>query len=60
MNACPVKHLDISFNRFPQSIMMTFGDVISENHTLWGLHIQGNEAFVDTLGFVHAESKVQS
>lgn len=46
-------HLDISFNGFSAEDMMVISDGLRENHTLIGCHIEGNNAKMDSLGFVH-------
>ena len=42
----------MSYNNFRVEDMVVIGDGLRENHTLLGLHIDGNKAKVDTLGFV--------
>lgn len=29
-----------------------FGEIIKDNHTLWGLHMMGNDCLVDSMGFI--------
>jgi len=45
-------HLDISFNSFSAEDMMALSDGLRENHTLLGIHVEGNNAKIDTLGFI--------
>jgi len=45
-------HVDISFNGFSTEDMMAIGDGLRENHSLLGFHIEGNNAKMDTLGFI--------
>ena len=45
-------HVDISFNGFCGEDMIAIGDGLRENHSLLGLHIKGNGAKLDGLGFV--------
>ena len=45
-------HADISFNGFSAEDMMAIGDGLRENHTLLGLHVEGNYAKMDSLGFI--------
>ena len=32
-----------------------FSDFIEDNHTLYGLHLQGNQCYVDSFGFVKTD-----
>ena len=34
-----------------------FADIINENHTLWGLHMTGNDCVLNSMGFVKAGQK---
>ena len=45
-------HFDISYNQFSIEDMQVVGDGLRENHTLLGFHTEGNNAAVDSLGFV--------
>lgn len=47
-----LRHLDISYNSMDMLECEKFGEAIRENHTLWGLHMMGNECVVDSMGFV--------
>jgi NLR family CARD domain-containing protein 3 len=33
------------------------GETIYENHTLWGLHMMGNDCVLDSLGFIRTDYK---
>ena len=46
-------HVDISFNGFSAEDMIAIGDGLRENHSLFGCHIEGNNARMDALGFVY-------
>jgi len=50
-------HLDLSYNHFGQNDIKAIGDGLKENHTLLGIHMQGNRANVDLLGFVEPSQK---
>jgi len=50
-------HLDLSYNHFGQNDIKAIGDGLKENHTLLGIHMQGNRAKVDLLGFVEPSQK---
>jgi hypothetical protein len=45
-------HLDISYNKIQKTDCLILGELILQNHTLLGLHIIGNDAEVDSLGFI--------
>ena len=45
-------HLDISHNSFKPEDMEVMGDGLKENHTLIGMHVTGNFATLDHLGFI--------
>jgi len=45
-------HLDLSYNSIGAPDCGILGDGLKRNHTLFGLHLTGNEATVDELGFV--------
>jgi len=45
-------HLDISYNGLCADDMQTLADGIKGNFTLFGLHVTGNEATVDDVGFI--------
>lgn len=35
--------------------MNVFGDGIKDNHTLYGIHVQGNECSIDSVGFIRVD-----
>lgn len=45
-------HLDISFNRLCAEDCTALSASLRTNHTLWGLHVDGNAAIVDADGFL--------
>jgi Ca2+-binding EF-hand superfamily protein len=45
-------HLDISYNQLKMEACECLAESIKGNHTLFGLHIAGNEASVDSNGFI--------
>ncbi|MDR3547220.1 MAG: hypothetical protein P4M11_02900 [Candidatus Pacebacteria bacterium] len=47
-------HLDLSNNRLDADACEIISKGLKDNHTLWGVHIIGNEAKVDAKGFMHA------
>jgi hypothetical protein len=47
-----LKHLDISYNSMDKDECAIFGKTIIDNHTLWGLHMLGNECVVDSMNFI--------
>lgn len=46
-------HLDLSFNKIGVTDTTIMAEKIRENHTIYGLHFQGNCGRVDSLGFLH-------
>jgi len=40
-----------------ESVLEVFAEEIRDNHTLWGLHIQGNEGKLDSLGFINPDKE---
>lgn len=49
-----LRHLDLSYNSMDKNECEVFGEKIKNNHTLWGLHMLGNDCLVDSMGFVRA------
>eukprot|EP00347_Sterkiella_histriomuscorum_P020671 403336916 len=49
-----IQHLDLSFNKLLQPDVDVFLEKIKNNHTIYGLHFQGNEGRTDSLGFIRA------
>lgn len=45
-------HLDLSFNNFKRNDIVHLNEGLRRNHSIMGLHFNGNEAVVDELGFV--------
>jgi hypothetical protein len=45
-------HFDMSYNNFKVGDIRHLGEALKQNHTLLGLHLMGNEARIDELGFV--------
>ena len=45
-------HLDLSNNNLSVLICAKFGEMIENNHTLYGLHMYGNSWYVDGFGFI--------
>lgn len=48
-------HVDISHNKFVKSDIEIISKGMKKNHTIMGIHLDGNECNVDSLGFVHAD-----
>jgi len=47
-------HLDLSYNGISSGDCSILGDGLKKNRTLFGLHLNGNDACVDELGFIIA------
>jgi hypothetical protein len=52
-----LRHLDISYNSMDKNECDKFGETIHDNHTLWGLHMMGNDCLVDSMGFIRTGLK---
>ena len=52
-----LRHVDISYNSMNELDCEKFGETIKENHTLWGLHMMGNDCIVDSMGYVRTKIK---
>ncbi|CAI2373014.1 unnamed protein product [Moneuplotes crassus] len=50
-----LRHLDISYTNLDQQQCKIFGEGIKENHTLFGLHMQGNQCYIDSHGFLRQD-----
>jgi hypothetical protein len=46
-------HLDISFNRIGPAECSVLAKTLATNHTLIGLHVEGNACVIDAEGFLH-------
>lgn len=46
-------HLDISYNNFKAEDAHILAEGLKSNHKIFGIHMDGNEATVDPLGFVY-------
>ena len=53
-------HLDLSFNNLKTPDIKVIGEGLKLNHTLLGIHLMGNEAKIDELGFVTPEKTLDS
>ena len=53
-------HLDLSFNKIKYADTQVLADKIKKNHTIYGLHYQGNEGRVDSLGFIRPRISKQN
>ena len=47
-------HLDISFDAFDSKEIEVISTGLNENHTLLGIHAEGNDCTVTSLGFLEA------
>ena len=50
-------HLDISYNNINYIDSKSISENIKENHTILGIHVDGNNMWVDELGFVYPIEK---
>lgn len=47
-------HLDISYNNINYIDCLHLEETVKQNHTLLGIHVDGNDMTIDSLGFIHA------
>lgn len=52
-----LRHVDISYNSMDKAECDKFGEIIIDNHTLWGLHMMGNECLLDSMGYIRTNYK---
>ena len=52
-------HLDISYNNINVVDSMAISENIKDNHTILGIHVDGNDMWVDELGFVFPIEKAK-
>jgi hypothetical protein len=57
-NGC-LTHVDLSYNSMDANECQIFGEAIKENHTVWGLHMMGNDCVVDSYGFIRPKVKTK-
>ena len=50
-------HLDISYNNLNVTDAKAISENIKDNHTILGIHVDGNDMWVDELGFVYPVEK---
>ncbi|CDW87404.1 UNKNOWN [Stylonychia lemnae] len=50
-------HVDLSFNSFKREDIKIIGEGLKNNHTILGIHMLGNDAEVNQLGFVDGFKK---
>ena len=48
-------HLDLSFNNFNKEATGIISEGLSSNHSLYGLHYQGNYGWINSKGFLICE-----
>ncbi|OMJ69451.1 hypothetical protein SteCoe_32825 [Stentor coeruleus] len=46
-------HIDLSYNNLTYKECENLAELIKDNHNVLGLHMTGNEGFVDAKGFIH-------
>ena len=57
MNKGTLRHVDISYNSLDKAECDKLGEGIKDNHSLWGLHMMGNECLIDSLGYIRTAYK---
>ena len=53
-------HLDISHNNLGKESCSIISQGLASNHTLYGIHVEGNECFIDAKGFMQIENAYSS
>jgi len=53
-------HVDISNNGIDWTEMEIIGEGLKNNHTILGIHVNGNKAQVDSKGFIIPKSQLTS
>ena len=53
-------HVDISHNNLRTFEMAIIAEGLKSNHTMLGMHINGNEAVIDHKGFIEADTEQAS
>ncbi|GMI30831.1 hypothetical protein TeGR_g3632 [Tetraparma gracilis] len=51
-NGCSLTHLNVSHNQMTEEDCMILGKALTLNHTLMGIHVEGNSGFLDSRGFL--------
>lgn len=59
INEDNLKHLDLSYNKMSKMLCEKLGMLIYDNHTLYGIHMEGNSCYVDKFGFINVDDKSQ-
>ena len=52
-----LRHLDLSYNRMKKAVCEKLGMLIYDNHSLYGIHMEGNEWYVDKYGYIQVDQK---
>ena len=52
-----LRHVDISYNSLNAEECEILAKDIKENHSLWGLHMIGNDCMVDSFGYIQSGAK---
>ena len=47
-----LRHLDISYNKLNIEEITTIGEKLKSNHTILGMHVEGNQAYYDQKGYL--------
>ena len=55
-----LRHVDLRYNSLSREDCIAIGEGLEQNHTLLGLHMEGNMLDVDSLGFLTVERNEQA
>jgi len=47
-----LRHLDISYNKFTMEEIELIGEGLKANHTILGIHVEGNQGYYDHKGYL--------
>ncbi len=51
-NGCSLTHLNVSHNQMNEGDCAILAKALKKNHTLMGIHVDGNAGFIDSRGFL--------
>ena len=55
-----IKHLDISYNRYNKAEIEQISEALKANHTILGIHVEGNAAIYDPKGYLIPQDNIPS
>ena len=55
-----LKHIDISYNRYNKAEVEIIAEALKANHTVLGMHVEGNAASYDPKGYLIAQDSISA